>query len=367
VTLNTSGIKLKPLRIKNKIQVRIVLFETLDFLYSDTVSAKLIFFKLLCHLQAFNLRTALMRSNQTVITASIKTTSLLSFFKHQRRQSMLNEASIPMLYRVEEGVALISFNRPDKLNALTPDMLNHFFELVNQAAQDTAARVILITGEGRGFSAGLDLSVIGTGVSKATVLTQDASPPKQWGDDIGPDLSRYFSQGWNALITSRKPTIAAVNGAAFGWGLILSLHCDIRFAGESALFNATFARLGVPAEKGIGWLLPRLIGIARAADLLYTARRFDGREAERLGLVNQCLPDAELMPHALAYAKQIAQNAAPRSLAAIKAQIWSAGDDSYDEAFSAADHEQDLAVQTQDFREGIASLREKRSPKFKAS
>jgi 1,4-dihydroxy-2-naphthoyl-CoA synthase len=280
----------------------------------------------------------------------------------------LNAASenAPLLYRVDQGVAVISFNRPDKLNALTPEMLHRFFELVNQAAQDTQVRVILITGEGRGFSAGLDLSVIGTGVSKATASASPAIPTeKQWGDDIGPNLQRYFSHGWNALISSRKPTIAAVNGAAFGWGFILALHCDIRFAGESALFNATFARLGVPAEKGIGWLLPRLIGIARAADLLYTARRFDGREAERLGLVNQVLPDAELMPHALKYAQQIAAHSAPRSLAAMKAQIWSAGDDCYDQAFRAADHEQDLAVQTQDFREGIASLREKRSPHFR--
>jgi len=278
----------------------------------------------------------------------------------------------PLMYRADQGVAVISFNRPDKLNALTPEMLHRFFELVNQAAQDTQVRVILITGEGRGFSAGLDLSVIGTGVSKATASassSSSASPApeveKQWGDDIGPNLQRYFSHGWNALITSRKPTIAAVNGAAFGWGLILALHCDIRFAGESALFNATFARLGVPAEKGIGWLLPRLIGIARAADLLYTARRFDGREAERLGLVNQVLPDTELMPHALKYAQQIAAHSAPRSLAAMKAQMWSAGDDCYDQAFSAADHEQDLAVLTQDFREGITSLREKRSPNFR--
>lgn len=270
-----------------------------------------------------------------------------------------------LLYRVEDGVAIIAFNRPEKLNALTPDMLKSFFEHVDQAAVDPAVRVIVITGEGRGFSAGLDLSVIGAGVSKTTTLTPPEPVSKQWDDDIGPDLSRYFGKGWNALITSRKPTIAAVNGAAFGWGFILSLHCDIRFAGESALFNATFARLGVPAEKGIGWLLPRLIGIARAADLLYTARRFDGREAERLGLVNQCLPDAELMPHALQYAKQIAQNAAPRSLAAMKAQIWSAGDDCYDQAFQAADREQDLAVQTEDFLEGIGSLREKRSPQFK--
>ena len=192
-----------------------------------------------------------------------------------------------------------------------------------------------------------------------------APPPRQWADDVGPSLKRYFSGGWNALITSRKPTIAAVNGAAFGWGFILSLHCDIRFASRSALFNATFARIGVPAEKGVGWLLPRLIGTARAADLLYTARRFDGIEAERLGVVNAVFDDDKLMPYVQAYARSIALNAAPRALAAMKAQLWTAADDTYDEGFAAANLEQDLCTRTEDFREGLASYKEKRVPAFK--
>jgi enoyl-CoA hydratase/carnithine racemase len=110
--------------------------------------------------------------------------------------------------------------------------------------------------------------------------------------------------------------------------------------------------------------LTRLIGTARAADLLYTARRIDGAEAEHLGIVNAVMDDDALMPHVLDYARNIAQNAAPRALAAMKAQIWTAIDDPYDQAFAAADHEQDLATQTDDFREGVLSYKEKRSPKF---
>jgi enoyl-CoA hydratase/carnithine racemase len=275
-----------------------------------------------------------------------------------------------MLYAVADGVATITFNRPDKLNALTPAMLGQFFAHVDAAAADPAVRVIVITGAGRGFCAGLDLAVIGSGVGGKGVGAPPPSAPRpapQWGDDIGPDMGRFFAGGWNGLITSRKPTIAAINGPVFGWGFILSLHCDIRFAARSALFNATFARLGIPGEKNAAWLLSRLIGTARSADLLYSARRFDGAEAERLGIVNAVLDDDALMAHVAAYAANIVANSAPRSLAAIKAQIWTAQDDCYDQGFVASDLEQDRATQTADFREGITSLRDKRAPAFKGN
>jgi enoyl-CoA hydratase/carnithine racemase len=275
---------------------------------------------------------------------------------------MTDDSSI--LYALDAGVATLTFNRPDKLNALTPAMLEQFFACVIRASADPDVRVIVVTGAGRGFSAGMDLSIIGTGRSSDRGEPAELPPPPQWADDIGPSLQRYYSGGWNALITSRKPTIAAVNGAAFGWGFILSLHCDIRFAARSALFNATFARLGVPAEKGVGWLLPRLIGTARAADLLYTARRFDGAEAERLGVVNAVFDDDALMPHVNGYARAIAANSAPRALAAMKAQIWTAADDVYDDAFAAANLEQDRCVATEDFREGLSSYKAKRPPNF---
>lgn len=266
-------------------------------------------------------------------------------------------------YEVADGVATLTFNRPEKLNALTPAMLSSFFAHVAQAAADEAVRVILVTGAGRSFCAGLDLAQIGTGAGDR-IDTAPAAAPPQWGEDIGPPLQRFFSGGWNGLITSRKPTIAAINGPAFGWGFILALHCDIRFAARSALFNATFARIGVPGEKGSAWLLARLIGTARAADLLYTARRFDGAEAARLGIANEVLDDDALLPHVLAYAQGIAANAAPRALAAMKAQLWTAADDDYTTGFAFADHEQALATDTADFREGIGSYKDKRPPVF---
>ncbi|MFZ4688371.1 MAG: enoyl-CoA hydratase-related protein [Polymorphobacter sp.] len=268
----------------------------------------------------------------------------------------------PVLYAVDAGVATLTFNRPDKLNALTPESLSAVFRHVATAAADPAVKVIVLTGAGRAFCAGLDLGIIGSGAGGRVETDPGIAP--QWGDDIGPDMARFFAGGWNTLITCRKPTIAAVNGPAFGWGFILALHCDIRFAARSALFNATFARIGVPGEKGSAWLLSRLIGTARAADLLYTARRFDGVEAERLGIANAVLDDDALMPHVTEYARNIADFSAPRALAAMKAQIWTAADDNYDTAFAYADTEQELATATNDFREAFGSYREKRAPKF---
>ena len=269
----------------------------------------------------------------------------------------------PILSHTADGVAVITLNRPEKLNALTPAMLGQFFAAVAAASADPAAKVIVVTGAGRSFSAGLDLGLIGQGAGATVETHPDHSP--QWGDDVGPALAPYYSGGWPVLITSRKPTIAAVNGPAFGWGFILSLHCDIRFAARSALFNATFARIGVPGEKGSAWLLTRLIGQARALDLLYTARRFDGAEAERLGLVNAVYDDDAMLGQVMEYARNIAAYSAPRALAAMKAQVWTALDEDYSTGFAAADHEQDLATRTDDFREAFTSYREKRAPNFR--
>lgn len=270
-----------------------------------------------------------------------------------------------VLYSVEDGVASITFNRPEKMNALTPQMLADVFTSVQKAAANPEARVIVLSGAGRAFCAGLDLKVIGKGVSSSELDALPDKPAPQWGDDIGPALDRFYAHGWGDFVTARKPIIAAINGPVFGWGFILALHCDIRFAARSALFNATFARLGIPGEKNAAWLLTRLIGPAKAADLLYTARRFDGAEAEALGVVNASFDDGELMAKVTEYAASIALNSAPRSLASIKAQIWAATDQPYGEAFADSDKEQDLATQTEDFQEGYTSYVEKRAPAFK--
>ncbi len=270
-----------------------------------------------------------------------------------------------ILYSTDKGIAKITLNRPDKMNAMTPQMLSDLFRRLRDAAADQSARVIVLTGKGRAFCAGLDLAAIGTGTTDVELPMKDESPAPQWGDDIGPALERFYAHGWQDFIVARKPVIAAINGPAFGWGLILSLHCDIRFAARSAMFNATFARLGVPAEKNAAWLLSRLIGPAKTADLLYTARRFDAEEAESLSVVNAVHDDDKLDTYVTKYAEQIALNSAPRSLAAIKAQIWTAIDDPYGDAFKACDKEQRTAMQTSDFSEALKSYVEKRTPDFK--
>lgn len=268
-------------------------------------------------------------------------------------------------YSTDRGIAKITFDRPEKMNAMTPQMLDALFRRVREAAADESVRVIVLTGEGRAFCAGLDLMAIGSGGGDVALPMKDEGPSPQWGDDIGPALERFYSDGWQDFILSRKPVIAAINGPAFGWGFILSLHCDVRFAARSALFNATFARLGVPAEKNAAWLLCRLIGPAKTADLLYTARRFDGEAAGSLGVVNAVLDDDKLDTYVTEYAGQIALNSAPRSLAAIKAQIWTAIDDPYRDAFRASDEEQRTAMTTSDFQEALQSYIKKRAPEFK--
>jgi enoyl-CoA hydratase/carnithine racemase len=222
-----------------------------------------------------------------------------------------------------------------------------------EVGRDRDNRVVILTGTGDEFS-GIRANVASRSLAQG--ITARAYDRVHWE-------GRALLMN---LLNIECPVIAAINGPAFGWGLVVSLHCDIRFAARSALLNATFARLGIPGEKGSAWLLARLLGTARAADLLYTARRIDGTEAEKIGLVNAVLEDEALLPHVMAYARGIAAHSAPRSLAAMKAQIWTAIDDHYDVAFEAADHEQDLAIQTKDFREGIDSLREKRTPVFTA-
>ena len=155
-----------------------------------------------------------------------------------------------LLYAVEGGVATITFNRPEKLNALTPEILSALFRRVAEAGADPAVKVIVLTGAGRGFCAGLDLSIIGSGAGGRVETDPGIAP--HWGDDVGPEMQRFYSGGWNTLITCRKPTIAAVNGPAFGWGFILALHCDIRFAVEVGAVQRHLRAHRRAGRKGLG-------------------------------------------------------------------------------------------------------------------
>jgi enoyl-CoA hydratase/carnithine racemase len=164
--------------------------------------------------------------------------------------------------------------------------------------------------------------------------------------------------------TFPKPLIAAINGACAGVGLVQALFCHVRFAAETARFSTAFARRGLVAEYGIAWTLPRLVGTENAYDLLLSARVFDAAEARALGVVSRVLPREEVLAAVQAYARDLAENCAPRAVAGIASQLREAADTSYDEALDAAYTHVDRFIGGPDLREGVASFREKRAPRF---
>jgi enoyl-CoA hydratase/carnithine racemase len=272
-----------------------------------------------------------------------------------------------LLSEVTDGVLRLTLNRPEKLNALTGEMISDLLGAVADGAARTDVRVIVITGAGRGFCAGMDLAIISGRVGGQTnVAVPEGAAPPQFGDDVGPPVGLAAHLRFGSFLSTRKPIIAAVNGVAVGFGLAIALHCDIRLAARSASFNTTFARLGVPAEQGVGWLLPRLVGPAVAADLLFAPRKVGADEAQRIGLVNHLLNDEGFDDEVMEYARNIAANSAPRALAVMKAQIWGYQDLSYDEALEDTDREIKINTATADFREAISSYVNKQAPRFTA-
>jgi enoyl-CoA hydratase/carnithine racemase len=250
----------------------------------------------------------------------------------------------PVLYNAEDRVATITLHRPDKLNAWTAEMDERFRATVAQAEADPEVRVMVVTGAGRGFCAGADMSLLESLAASGTAL----------------ELPRRFE----FLQALTKPVIAAINGPAVGLGLILTLHCDLRFAAQEARFGTAFAKRGLIAEYGMAWMLPRLIGPGRALDILLSARIFDAAEALRMGLVNQVFPAPTFLFDVLAYARALATEVSPRSMAVMKRQVYQGLMQTFDEAAAMAEREMLLSLQSADFQEGVAHFVEKRPPSF---
>jgi enoyl-CoA hydratase/carnithine racemase len=247
-------------------------------------------------------------------------------------------------------VAVLTLNRPDRLNAWTREMENRYFDLLEGCGADPDVRVIVVTGAGRGFCAGADMDDL-QGI----------------GDSGGPSDEQAAERRPQRLpLTIPKPIIAAINGPCAGIGLVQALMCDIRFAAEGAKFTTAFARRGLVAEHGISWLLPRLVGPARALDLLLSGRVVLAEEAAELGLVNRALAPAELMPAALAYASELATLCSPASMAAMKRQVYAAMEAGLEQATDEADRLMLASFARPDFGEGVASFVERREPHFAA-
>ena len=273
-----------------------------------------------------------------------------------------------LLYDVRDGVARVTLNRPERLNAWTQAMAGSLRRAIGVAADDPKARVIVITGAGRGFCAGADMGVLQDiggerGGSRAQRARADDTA-EGLPNPSGIDVARHYPQRYGYFFATPKPIIAAINGPCAGLGLVVALYCDLRFASRDARFTTAFAQRGLIAEHGIAWLLPRLVGPAHAMDLLLSARKFDGAEAERLGLVNRAYAAEQLLPETMAYARALADTVSPRSMAIMKAQLRVSPFQDFAASLSMADAEMTRSFATEDFREGVAHYVEKRAPHF---
>jgi enoyl-CoA hydratase/carnithine racemase len=263
-----------------------------------------------------------------------------------------------ILYTVSDRVATITLNRPDKLNAWTRLMEQEVRQAMNEAAADDDVRVIVLTGAGRGFCAGADMSLLQDVVAQRVHPLPDTTTPN--GDGGRVDFQRQYSY----FPAISKPIIGALNGPTVGLGLVIAVFCDIRFASDEAKFGSAFARRGLIAEYGLAWLLPRIVGHANAMDILLSARIFGAQEALRMGLVNQVFPAATFAESVAAYAKELAAQVSPRSTRVIKRQVYEAMFQTLGQALDTATEEMRESLQCEDFKEGVAHFVEKRAPAF---
>ncbi len=265
-----------------------------------------------------------------------------------------------LAYEAKDGVAVVTLNRPDKLNAITPTISDEMRHAMFTAAKDEAVRAIVLTGAGRGFCAGADMKRL-TGLSSGN---EDRSLVTAKVDEVPFEAHADFKTRYGYFPSIPKPIIGAINGPCAGLGMVLALYCDVRIASQDVVFTTSFSRRGLIAEYGIAWTLPKLVGPSLAADLLLSARRVNADEALRIGLVSQVVPTAELLGAARAYAKDLADNVSPRSMRVMKRQIWESMGQSLGQANAMAEEEMKGSFGTADFKEGVAHFIEKRSAKF---
>ena len=247
------------------------------------------------------------------------------------------------LYDVEDGVAVLTFNRPDRLNAMTGNMEVAYFERLRQADLDDHVRAIVVTGAGRGWCPGADLAEPG-------------------GDDDEPLPNTTIPT--TIPLSIRKPVIAAINGACAGMGLALALMCDFRVAADTAKFTTAFAKRGLIAEYGLAWHLSAIAGRAVALDLLLSGRVVLADEMCSLGLVNRVTTTEQVLPAALELGRSLVASVSPASMATIKRQVLAAPTESATDAMTAADALMRESLAGADVREGVRSFLEKRDAAF---
>jgi enoyl-CoA hydratase/carnithine racemase len=269
-------------------------------------------------------------------------------------------------YEVADRVATITLNRPDKLNAWTATMEKEVRTSLEEAERDDHVGIIVLTGAGRGFCAGADMSLLSSVAAQGLpggerdALSQLGGTPLR-RQRVPPDFQRKYSY----FLGIEKPILAAINGPAVGLGLVIALYCDVRLASDAARFSTTFAQRGLVAEYGMAWMLPRIVGLPNALDLLFSARQINAAEALRLGLVTQVFAQENFLDKVNEYAVDLASRVSPRSLRVIKRQVYRAMFQSLAESFDLAVEEMVASLRSEDFKEGVAHFLEKRAPVFK--
>jgi enoyl-CoA hydratase/carnithine racemase len=267
-----------------------------------------------------------------------------------------------VLYDVRERVATITLNRPEALNAWTDVMAEEVWQATHEAERDDAVRVIVLTGAGRAFCAGGDVTAFkspGDGDSDfpRSLLHK---LPRAYDFSRRPDYqsrAAYFP-------AIAKPIIAMLNGATAGLGLVHALFADIRFAADDAVLTTAFARLGLASEYGMAWALRNVVGHAAATELLLSARKVRGAEVLRLGLASQIHPREQLAEATHAYARELANTCSPLSLRTLKGQLWNLPFQSLHEACIGDSEEMLRTNVSEDFQEGKLAFKEKRAPRF---
>lgn len=256
-----------------------------------------------------------------------------------------------ILYDALDGVATITLNRPQSLNAFNDLMISETTDAFKQAGRDESVRCLVITGSGRGFSSGQDLADV-----------------QSRGDDfaIGEHLRRGYHKLIKQMVTLEKPIIGAINGIAAGAGCGVALACDIRIASEKASFMLAFSRVGLVPDSGTNWFLPRLIGYARAYEMAITADKIPADKALEWGMVNRVVPAEQLMEAATAWAQPLATGPT-LAYGLTKRAMHKSRTMDLEEALAYEAYLQEIASHSRDYHEGVNAFMEKREPQFRGS
>ncbi|MFW7344095.1 enoyl-CoA hydratase [Pollutimonas sp. H1-120] len=257
----------------------------------------------------------------------------------------------------DKHVAVVTLSRPEQMNALTKVMEADLRTVLEQLDKNEDVRVIILTGKGRAFCAGMDMNEL-------EVLPPEDIRAAEWMRPYDMNRRPDYQARYAYFAAIRKPIICAINGAAAGLGLVFALYSDMRFASDKAVFATAFAKRGLIAEHGIAWILPRIVGPGHAADLLFSARKIGIDEARQMRLVDRVIPADRLLEETISYADDLAMHVSPRSVQVMKRQLGEAPFQTLSEAVSLANQEMFQSIQSEDFKEGVAHFMERRPARF---